>query len=333
MAFGLPSRSASAVVLGLFLSALFLYLAVRNVDYQEFVTAFRQAQSIYVFPFLLLISAFYVLKVFRWRALVGGVVKASLAAFFYPMMTGFAANNVFPFRAGELIRVYIAGNTLALPKAKILGTVVIERLFDLLAVGVIVGAALLSLAFIGDAGAGSRLLALSTGIAMATALVLLLFMPSMLSKMRGLLNLLPGRFVQPLDRQIENFGDGLALAKDQGLLIKIGVNSIAQWLGLALCIAVSLFALGIDHLVSGGSAVMLLLIACITLGVMVLGISIPSTAAFIGTIEYAFVLCLGFFDVPASNALAAGVFYHVLSFAFTTLAGAICYLLYRLQRY
>ncbi|NIP51527.1 MAG: hypothetical protein GWN81_06270, partial [Phycisphaerae bacterium] len=69
--------------------------------------------------------------------------------------------------------------------------------------------------------------------------------------------------------------------------------------------------------------------AVLILGLVVAGISLPSAPGFVGTIEYCFVLGLGFFDVDATRALSIGVFYHAISFLTVVAAGTFFMRRYR----
>ena len=50
---------------------------------------------------------------------------------FSALIIGFFANNILPGRAGEFVRAYILGSKENIKKSFVLGTIVIERLFDI----------------------------------------------------------------------------------------------------------------------------------------------------------------------------------------------------------
>jgi hypothetical protein len=57
--------------------------------------------------------------------------------------------------------------------------------------------------------------------------------------------------------------------------------------------------------------------------IVTLGIMIPAAPAYVGTIQYCFVLGLAFFDVSRSQALSLSVIYHLCTFLPITLAGFV----------
>jgi len=333
-------------ILGLCLSAVFLYFALRKVEFDNFQSVLSTADYWFLLPITLAYFVFYLLKVYRWQMLLGKSEQNSFKDFLYPLMIGFAANNVFPFRAGEFIRVYIGGTTLKTPRARILGSIVAERLFDLLAIGIVVLAALVAAYFNQIfSGIGVKLI---TTIAIATlgAIALLGCMIVLAVRYKGQLESVLSKWLpDKINTHIVSFASGFEQTRGFTGGLIIVANSVLQWAALALCVMWSLQAVGIENIQSlaasassAGSAgnsnlMVLLIIATITLGVMILGISMPSTVAFIGTIEYAFVLSLGFFEIGPDHALAAGVFYHAIAFCITTFAGLVCYVLYRLHHH
>jgi len=242
-----------------------------------------------------------------------------------PMMMGFAANNLLPLRAGELIRVYTAGESLRVPKTQVLASLVVERLFDTLSIALIVIAGLAALAFSNDSLAESRTL-------LATALAALVLMLALLYGLLRAGNSLPEwlhrwlpervrTFVVPL---AEQFSAGIEPLKENNRIPIVLFNSVLQWLGIVVCIHLSIMAAGIDGTTMSASM--------IALGIIALSISVPSAPGFIGAIEFAFVFALGIFEIDPSTALAAAVFYHVLSFAYVMLTGALCYAAHQFQR-
>jgi hypothetical protein len=138
------------LVVGIPLSALFLVLALRNVD---------------------AIGGVYVLQATRWRT-IANVPSVSRPRFVAMVVSGVACNNVLPGRLGDIFRarwLSIAGR---IPGGRSFATVVLDRVAD---VATLVLFLLLSLWFVTNAawlrwlvGGGLALLAL-TGALLALA--------------------------------------------------------------------------------------------------------------------------------------------------------------------
>lgn len=118
-------------VLSLALSALFLWLAFRDIDLRGLLDALSKANywwALSMFPALLLSHA---LRALRWRYLLRPV-KSVIAYrnLFSAMMVGYMMNNVLP-RVGELVRPYAINKLEGISRSTAFGTVFIERLFDI----------------------------------------------------------------------------------------------------------------------------------------------------------------------------------------------------------
>jgi len=114
--------------------------------------------------------------------------------------------------------------------------------------------------------------------------------------------------------QLLNLADGLSSLRYKNLYVKIMINSLLQWLLMAACIYISFLALNIDASIW---------LAVIILGLIVVGLTLPTAPGFFGTIEYCFVLGLTTAGVDPSLALSAGVFYHIPAWIMVTLVGLV----------
>ena len=75
----------------------------------------------------------------RWRYLLRPVGRVGFNAAFRAVVMGFAATSVLPGRVGELLRPYVLARTARLSASATFGTVVVERLLDLIAVLLLFG--------------------------------------------------------------------------------------------------------------------------------------------------------------------------------------------------
>ena len=302
------------IVAGLTLSALFLWLALRHTNFTDIGSAFANAKLWPLLPMLACLFSFYWLKALRWSTLLLPSYTVSGVALIPAMMAGAAGNNLLPAHFGEFVRIYFAGNKFSIPKTTVLATLMVERIFDVIAVLLIFSVAI----FQGDfSGAILRAAQFLTIIAIA-AIVLI----SMLTFRADVCTRIIGsgvRFMGPkisaivLD-QLTNLTRGLSALKSGRLFIGVAANSLAQWLLMVACIYFALVAFSIDSA---------LLVSMLVLGVLVAGLTLPTSPGFFGTMEYCFVLGLGTVGVDASTALSAAIYYHVPAWIFVTLTGLL----------
>lgn len=116
--------------LGVAVSALFLYLALRGQRFDEIWATLRSANYLWVFPATAVFFLALVLKAYRWHLLMRPVKEIPTARMFPVMIIGYTGNNIFPLRAGELLRAYLLRQKEGISVSASLGTVVAERTLD-----------------------------------------------------------------------------------------------------------------------------------------------------------------------------------------------------------
>ncbi len=117
--------------LGIIISLIFIALALFKVEaWNGFYNSLLQADYTYIIPAIGGFFLILVVRTFRWRYIIHSVGRVNLWRTFVAMNICYMGNNIFPFRAGELLRVWVLGRREDVPMSSILATVVVERLFD-----------------------------------------------------------------------------------------------------------------------------------------------------------------------------------------------------------
>ncbi len=127
------------LVLGFALSAVALFLAVRDVDFDDVGRALRSAAYWWIVPAAALITCSLVLRGIRWRLLFYPQTGLSFRNVFGAMNAGYLVNTVLPLRLGEVVRAVMLGQLEDVRTAHALSTVVVERVLDLLTTIVVLG--------------------------------------------------------------------------------------------------------------------------------------------------------------------------------------------------
>ena len=125
--------------------------------------------------------------------------------------------------------------------------------------------------------------------------------------------LLPEKIRAPLNRQFDLATKGLQSLRNLRLLIGISALSLLQWLLMGCCTWLAILALDIVVPVSA---------AFVVLAVIVVGMTIPSSPGFFGTIQLCFTIGLAPYGVDAGTAIAASLIFHVVMFVSVALGGA-----------
>jgi len=127
------------LVLGLFL----LYLAFRNINFSELRAELKEANYRWLI-LALIISAFGAIsRARRWVLLIRSLgYKPGLVTTFHATMSGYLANMALP-RMGEITRCVMLSRREKIPVDKLVGTVILERMVDLISLFVIMFAILI----------------------------------------------------------------------------------------------------------------------------------------------------------------------------------------------
>ena len=123
----------------LLIGLVLLYFAFKEQDLNLLFEDLRRAEYVWVFASVLFAYLAHLVRAYRWRMMISslGHGTPSLINTFYAVLIGYLANLAFP-RMGEVSRCGVINKTDQIPIVKLIGTVVAERLIDLLMLGFII---------------------------------------------------------------------------------------------------------------------------------------------------------------------------------------------------
>jgi uncharacterized protein (TIRG00374 family) len=115
---------------GLLISAIFLYLVLRKIDFPQLWQVLITANYWWLIPGVAVYFVALWVRSWRWHYLLRPL-KAIPTRTMFPIVTmGYAANNIFPARAGEVLRAVVLKHQEDVPISASLATIIIERVFD-----------------------------------------------------------------------------------------------------------------------------------------------------------------------------------------------------------
>ena len=97
------------LVIGILLSALFLYLFLKNLDLGQVWTVIRQGKTSWILLALGLNFLNYIMRAYRWRFFLLPIKKVGMWNSYKTTVIGFALSSIFPARIGEVVRPYLLG--------------------------------------------------------------------------------------------------------------------------------------------------------------------------------------------------------------------------------
>ncbi len=113
------------------LSMFLMWYALKGIDFQLVLTQLQNANYLWIVFSLLIAATGYFSRAYRWKMQIDPTGhKASFWSVYNAMMVGYLANLVLP-RAGEVVRCTVLKRTDAIPVKVSLGTVITERVIDL----------------------------------------------------------------------------------------------------------------------------------------------------------------------------------------------------------
>lgn len=127
----MDKRGGISFILGVAVSAAALYLAFRNVPFADLVSYVGTINYWWILPSTAVALASFLLRVLRWRIILGPANDAGWAAAYHPMIIGFMVNCVLPGRVGEVVRPVVLRERSGVPVATGLATVGAERVLDM----------------------------------------------------------------------------------------------------------------------------------------------------------------------------------------------------------
>jgi uncharacterized protein (TIRG00374 family) len=116
--------------LGAGISALCLTIALRNLHLGDVWQVLRSARYGWIIPGVAVYFFGVWARTWRWDYLLRPMKRVPLRRLFPVVVIGYMGNNVYPARAGEVIRAYVLRQREGISVSASLATVVVERVFD-----------------------------------------------------------------------------------------------------------------------------------------------------------------------------------------------------------
>jgi glycosyltransferase 2 family protein len=311
-----PSRSAlpwHAIIVAILTIGL-LWWFFHNLDFAEVWRAIERANLWLIAAAVGATFVTYVLRAFRWQALLIPIGRAKFTNAFRTTVIGFTATFLLPGRVGEVLRPYLLARAEGFKMASTFATVVIERVMDLASVLLLFGWLLLT----NDLDVG-RDVKLAGGVSAAVAIAAMGVLvasaghPERLTGWTGkLTSLLPARIREAVTAFVHTFTEGLAVMRRPGPLVLAMGLSILLWLSIALGIWLTSRAFDLTFSFVGSFLIIMFL---------VVGVAVPTPGG-VGAFHkmYQFAVTT-FFGAAAEVAAACAIVLHAVSFVPISILG------------
>lgn len=299
-----------------------LALFLRNANLAEVAGEIRNAAPGDLLLALGSTGLTYVLRAWRWQAMLQPIGRVPFALAFRTTVIGFAANTLLPARVGEVLRPYLLARRAGLSATAAFATIVVERALDVVLILALFGA-FMFLVEPGAAGFDRTVYAAVKGGGFAAALgaavgLLAMFVaaghPDRIGRaLQRVERVFPRRAADMVARLGRTFAEGLAVMRRPGPLVASLALSLPLWLSISTTIWLAARAFHITMPFAGSFLVVTIL---------AVGVSVPTPGA-VGGFHYAFrIAATAFFAAPNDRAVGAAIVLHAISFVPVAIVGA-----------
>ncbi|MFN8386921.1 MAG: lysylphosphatidylglycerol synthase transmembrane domain-containing protein [Anaerolineales bacterium] len=307
--------------LGVLISVLFIWLALRGLQLDEFSKAVQDANYVWLIPGIGVYFVGVWVRAWRWHYLLKPIKEIPTKTMFPITTIGYMGNNIYPARAGEVLRAVILKRKEGVSVSASLATIIVERIFD--------GVVMLGFVFVnlpelakltsasGFVGNIQQVAMIGAAIFIGALIVFLVaaMFPHTTAKI-GLWfihRLTPKRLHERIISLMNKFLDGLASLRSPWNVLMVFFTSVIIWLletgkywfvMHAFDFTVSFFALMLMN------------------GIVNLATTIPSAPGYIGTFDAPGIAVLTAYGVDQATAAGYTLTLHVALWLPITLLGA-----------
>jgi len=306
-----PRARTGLVWLGLAVSAVFAYLAVRGVDFGDVWDALGACRWWMLVPAFALLVAANLVRAWRWQLQFAAATRPRFWPALSALLIGTFFNNVLPARAGEAAQVVALRRSSQASISETTATVLLGRVWDVLSVLVLLFCFAPWLPTVSWLRAGVYL---AIGLVVAI-MVIVLTGPRLFRVVLRPLARLPFLSHAQTESAAAGLWRGLVSVRRPGPALVAFVLTTASWVlfGISNWLVLESFSLGLSPL-----AGILISIA------LSLAMILPSSPASIGVFEAAVLVALKPYGVPKSDAFSAALVIHALNLFPYLAAGIVC---------
>lgn len=292
--------------------AILAYILLTRVNLHDFSQAFVEVSLTWVLVAVLANFVSIMLKVASWKIIFDYTfenIKGRWRDLTSGVMIGFLVNAMVPARLGEIARALVISRRQALlgqpvSKSTAFGTIVLERVYDGVVLGLIVVYGIVHMDLPGWADKGALVVVFIAAF-FASTLIILELKSKRLKE--GSLELekrehshLWHKVTTRIYGIIARFSEGQKMLRSPGRVIAVFITTAASWLIQLLAVYFTLLAFHLEEVGILGALLLLILIN--------IAGALPATPMNVGVFQLATVIPLAVtYNIPESSALAFSI--------------------------
>jgi uncharacterized protein (TIRG00374 family) len=319
-------RQTLARLVGYALSMACLVALAVSVDWAAFLAHLRKAEPLPIVLAMVLVAFTYFLFTLRWRLLLAFEPRLSLYKAASYLMVGYLGNLVLPMRAGDATRVLLVRNEYGSGAARAFGSVLIERVLDVIAV-LAVGA---TVAFTTDLPTPVLAALRIAGFIAATAVWALMWIGTRPAMAITFVERLIRPFSSPRRAHaaadhVRQFADALSIVspRDRRSALRLGAVialTACGWSSFGAAMVLCTAALAVHPAVPAGLLMMV---------VTNLGSAVPSSPGSLGVYHGLAVVALAAWPIGLDAALSVATISHAVVIVVQLLLGLVAFVAIR----
>ena len=217
---------------GLAISAFFLWLALRGLELRQVWATIKDANYSWLIPSVATYFVAVWVRTWRWDYMLRPVKHIPVRRLFPVVVIGYMGNNVYPFRAGELLRSYVLRQREDVAMSASLATVVVERVFDGLVMLLFV---FVALPFTSIPSEGIHTMVILASLGFFSAMIIFFILAAVPQHAYRLAQwishtFLPHKAQRPLLDFTQRFLEGLEALRNFRNVLMIFLTSVLIWL-------------------------------------------------------------------------------------------------------
>ncbi len=313
------------------LSAVFLYIAFYDVDLNKVLVYLSNASVFWIIIFIISLVFAHWLRALRWKIILRSVKKdTSLMNLFGSLMVGYGVNCVVP-RLGEVSRAVLIGKWEKLSRSAMFGTVIVERVIDIIFLGLTVFVSVL----IWSESLYDKFTWLKDTLYITTFFIFLMilffyFTIKYKEKFYGFIIKFLGKFSEKIAQKVAYIFDmlttGFASLKGFKNYLWVIILSVSIMLVYALTSYIGFFTLGMQNIKHVNFEM-----GWVLMSISAIGVVIPTpggTGSYHALTKAALVLLFGFGDAIS---LAYAFLTHIISYVLFIISGLLFFFLLNKQ--
>ncbi len=306
-------KKKSGLILSLGVSSIAIFWLIQKVSLHEVEQSLNQIN----YFFLLASALIYLLGFFprglRWQLMLSTIKKVSFADSIQVVVLGYAANNLLPFRLGEIVRAYVMGTKNNMSKFTCFGSIGAERIIDGIVIISFLGLSMISLTSSIQNAETLKHIILTGGIIFLSALLLLILV---LINSEKILKMWKKNWSKFGLAMLEKMIHSLSFFRTKKILFKVLLLSVLVWIVEGAMFVLIAWAMDFKNPVATGF---------FCLGIINLGILLPSAPGYVGVFQAASVFAFLTLGYNESVGLTYGLLVHLVQYIPITIIGIIIF--------